>query len=160
MIRISVKAVSLISFFVTSITFSTITPAAAACKRWYVGGSWNAVQSNGFSAQIELHQTGNELRGTGRYASGGSGGVFGGLKIGHKGSIDGAITGNSIMFTIYWDGSSVGVYKGTIGTTGRIDGNTYDKRNPQSRAAWYSSARMKCGYLGSDELNAGARRIS
>ena len=65
-----------------------------------------------------------------------------------RGQIDGTIQGKVIQFTVYWGGSkeggSVGVYTGTIGPTGKIDGASYDKVQPNVKATWYSDTRMEC----------------
>jgi hypothetical protein len=49
---------------------------------------------------------------------------------------------------VYWQaggGGAVGEYKGTINPRGRLEGDTYDKMDPHSRAGWHSNETVgKC----------------
>lgn len=125
-------------------------PAAAAqtCSQWDVGGEWTAVQSNGAKPHFSLQQSGSGIQGT-------AGDTYvhkdacvlvacGDDYYTHQGSVDGSVDGNAIELKSYWDNNAIGVYSGTIGPQGRIEGTTYDQRNPQVRAEWYSDRTMKC----------------
>lgn len=120
------------------------SPAAqAACGQWDVGGKWALQQSNNFATTVlikqSIKQSGSELVGKAQSRSNhiGSNPTL-------QGDLDGRLNGDQLTFNVYWGGDSVGVYSGTIGPTGRIEGTTHDKRNPGNRAAWYSSIRMNC----------------
>lgn len=115
--------------------------ASAACLQWDVSGNWRILQSNGAVTNISIVQTGTQLVGNGSYTTRATSSRFGSKE---SGQLDGTLRGNAVNFSIFWSSSSVGAYTGTIGPTGRIEGSTFDKRNPASRAAWHSSARMKC----------------
>jgi hypothetical protein len=53
--------------------------------------------------------------------------------------------GNKFDMTVYWEGGSVGVYRGTVDAGGGMKGTTYDKRDPgRARATWYSSKSFLC----------------
>ena len=114
----------------------TIAAAQAPCTQWDGGGIWHADQGS-FNLRFNLQQTGTNLQGEGHvYADQGA--------LVERGGVDGTINGNAIEITAYWRAATIGVYKGTIGPTGRIDGWTYDKSNPGSRARWFSNDRLKC----------------
>lgn len=121
----------------------TTSAAQAACGQWDVGGKWDLQQSNNFYATLMINQSikpsGSELRGSVRSRS-----EHIGSQPTLRGDLDGSLNGDRLTFKVYWGGNSVGVYTGTIGPTGRIEGTTYDKRNPGNRAAWYSTIRMNC----------------
>ena len=115
------------------------SPAQAACRGWSVAGKWELQQSNRFATIVTLTQTGSQLRGTAHALTTRIGG---GKDL--RGQLDGSLKGNRLSFTVFWGPNVVGVYNGTISPTGRIEGVTYDKRNPGARASWYSTTRMKC----------------
>ena len=46
--------------------------------------------------------------------------------------------------TVFWIDGTVGAYSGIICPTGRVEGTTYDKRNPGSKARWHSIDRLPC----------------
>lgn len=115
--------------------------ASAACLQWDVGGNWQILQSNGFATNVALRQNGANVIGNANYRTRATSGRMGASE---SGEVDGTIKGNAINLSIYWGIDKVGVYFGSVGPTGRIEGTTYDKRYPTRRAAWHSSARMKC----------------
>jgi hypothetical protein len=41
-------------------------------------------------------------------------------------------------------GAGNGVYQGKVGSQGRINGTTYDRQHPGSKATWFSASAMKC----------------
>ena len=141
MFRIGSSAVALTGLLLSGITFGAIAPATAQapCSLWRVDSHWRAIQSNGPVVNLVLQQTGNNLRGKAYYSK-----FIYGRDVNITGPVDGSIKGNSIRFTIFWSDGAVGAYSGVIGSTGRIEGFGYDKRNPKSRAAWYSQRRMDC----------------
>ena len=112
--------------------------AQAPCTQWDVSGDWTAKQGR-FRIKFNLQQTGQNLQG---YASlaGGEGSA--------NGPADGQIIGDKFEVTVFWNtiqrSDSIGVYRGQIGPTGRIQGWTQDKTNPGSSAAWHSEERMTC----------------
>ncbi|MGH6825546.1 hypothetical protein [Methyloceanibacter sp.] len=105
---------------------------AASCRQWDITGSWTIEQTNGFLVDLKLQQDGNDLRGTASFTTSAT-------DTG-TGNLDGSIDGNSIQITIYWGGRSgaIGEYKGTINPRGRLEGDTFDRMNPVSRAGWHS----------------------
>lgn len=112
----------------------------AQCVSWDASGELHVNQSNDTQVVFRLAQDGELLKGT---ASNGF------LAIGKPltAQVDGIIKGNSIQLTAYWTDSAshdpVGVYTGTVNQSGRAEGETFDRRNPSTRATWYSS-RMTC----------------
>ncbi len=134
-------------FVATLALLTTSTSAHAQCKQWYVGGMWDIQQSNGFHLYLELHQTGNTIEGT---ASEGrvTGGtkvlgvqVEGGDPVTRTYDVKGNIEGDDFFVTI----GTAGIYRGKIGSSGRIDGTTYDKDHPSNQATWFSGRAMACG---------------
>jgi hypothetical protein len=93
---------------------------------------WKIIQSNGDSwvfvgvhqqfgplleeFSIEAVQIANEVRGSG----------------------NGFVNGDSVFFTIVWDNNTAGSYQGAFDAAGRINGSTFDLRNPSSVAGWHS----------------------
>jgi len=120
--------------------------AQAECQQWDATGGWHAIQSNisadGDNTQpvFSLEQAGPELRGTASFHRTARG--EGDLQ--HSASVDGTIRGNAIELTAYWDDGSIGVYKGTISSLGRAEGDAYDRLNPNNNAHWYSDRRFNC----------------
>jgi hypothetical protein len=113
-----------------TILVSLLPAAAQACD---ASGHWTAVQSNGGRVEFDLSQNGLVLGGT-AYSPG----------IGN-GSVSGSFRGETIDFDIYWPNGSVGTYSGRVGGDGRIHhGFTHDRRNPGSRASWYSTSPLDC----------------
>lgn len=122
--------------------------AQAPCARWDVSQGWYAIQGK-THVQFQLRQRGTSLEGTASYLPGtnsfwGPGIAFFIPMTSFRSAVDGDITGtlqaDSIEVNTPWGG----VYVGTIDVTGRIDGYTYDKRDSNSRATWYSDRRMNC----------------
>jgi hypothetical protein len=122
--------------------------AAQACSQWDVSGQWTAVQSNGAKPNFSLQQSGSGIQGRANdtYVHKDACVLVacGDDYYNRPASVDGTINDNSIQLKAYWDNNTIGVYAGTIGSQGRIEGTTYDQRNPQSRAEWYSDRTMKC----------------
>jgi hypothetical protein len=121
-----------------------------------VSGQWIAVQTNGAKPNFSLQQSGSGIQGQANdtYVHKDACVLVacGDDYYNRPGSVDGSIHGNAIELKAYWDNNTIGVYSGTIGPQGRIEGTTYDQRNPQTRAEWYSDRTMKClsGDPGSD----------
>lgn len=133
--RIVSVVASRATLLASMLALPTIAAAQAPCTQWDVSGKWRAKQGS-FVIDFELQQTGTNLQGVGE--------IY--VDSWHEdgGPVDGSLKGDSFELTGYWTGGSVGVYRGTIGATGRIEGWTHDKRDPGSSAAWYSDSRMNC----------------
>lgn len=116
---------------------STPVLAQAPCVQWDVSGVWAAMQRGQYYGGFDIQQSGSLLSGS---ASQGGGE---GLPKPARG-LDGHIQGAAVEFTVYWHHNSIGVYSGTIGPTGRIEGTTFDKLSPNNRASWFSSRQMNC----------------
>jgi hypothetical protein len=121
-----------------AIPLASVTEAGAAaqCRQWDVGGRWWIQQSGQVFGYFDVDQRGDLLEGRGRADSFSNPGMSGGL--------DGTLEGSSVEVTVYWHSDIVGVYRGTIGPTGRIEGRTFDKRHPSKRAAWFTTNKMRC----------------
>jgi hypothetical protein len=130
----------MIRWIVFVVLFAVLSPSAAqaACARWDMSGTWKFVQTNGTSPTFVLQQTPNGLQGRAEYT------VFLGVFQTVTASVDGALNGDALKVTAYWDNGTTGVYTGTVGPQGRIVGSTYDAQNPQSTANWYSDRTANC----------------
>jgi hypothetical protein len=128
-------ALDLAAFLFASILAPPASLLKAECKQWDVSGNWVLKQSNGFAIELRLNQNGKELTGTADAKSGG-----------YSDKVQGNIEGNDFYVSIPWGfkRTRVGVYRGTIGSSGRIDGTTYDEKHPQVKATWFSTTAMKC----------------
>ncbi len=140
MIRFTAMFSAIVFVAVVSSVFTLALPSAAACQQWAVPGEFWGSQSNGWAVKFQLQQNGQSLQGTAESA------LFAQRQyIKNRGSADGSITSSRFQVTVYWRNSkAVGVYEGGINPQGRIDGTTYDRWNPNSRAAWYSDVLMIC----------------
>lgn len=125
--------------------------AMAACAQWDMNGDWRFAQSNlpiHRSPVFTLRQNGSDIQGnalfTVKYWSKGIlHSSYGFAEI--AGSVRGVINGDTLELTVFWaDDDSIGVYTGKIDPQGRMEGTTYDKRDPDSTATWISERAAKC----------------
>lgn len=129
--------------------YAMLLPSAAhaACARWDISGEWPAVQTNDAKPTFALQQTGTQIQGSGRWAYTITYNTFparGDDYVETDASVDGTINGDTVEFTAYWSNNTIGVYSGKIGPQGRIQGTTYDKLHPETKANWYSGRTVKC----------------
>ncbi len=116
------------------------SPVKAECAQWDVSGDWRMKQNNGFTVRLSLSQDGKNITGTATHFQGGT----------HSArALSGNIEGEDFYVTIYWKSASggpgpSGVYRGKVGSSGRLDGTTYDAAHPGSKATWFSSRAMTC----------------
>lgn len=136
MIRSRVFAIAFAGLTAAFAGGSPSASAAAQCQKWDVNSRWWIQQSGYTFGYFDIQQEGNLLQGRGRAESLSNPGMNGGL--------DGTINGSSNEITVYWHSEVVGVYRSTIGPTGRIEGTTFDKRHPKKRAAWYTTNKVSC----------------
>ena len=133
----------------------------AQCTQWDVSGKWGIQQSNGYTTMVVLQQSGRTVTGTASYTGKTKGPVSGivekvnpvtGKVIGdiepktsvkHQGAVSGNVDGDNFHLEISWEGGG-GMYNGKIGGDGRIQGTTYDRNHPSSKADWSSTAAMNC----------------
>jgi hypothetical protein len=90
-----------------------------------VSGRWQAKQTNGPLVTFDMQQDGETLHGTAAFD-------------GNSGTGRGRVAGNGFLFTVDWNGPSVGEYNGTFGLDGRLTGHTFDLSDPASQAGWVS----------------------
>jgi hypothetical protein len=94
-----------------------------------IGGLWRIIQSNAEVVVSVTHvsqpngaftvdalQSGNNVHGGG----------------------GGNVNGNFVGFVINWDNDTAGAYNGAFDGEGRINGSTFDLKNPGSFAGWHS----------------------
>jgi hypothetical protein len=117
-----------------------LATAHAACKQWDVSQPWYAIQGS-YSVLFALNQQRPAFAGTASYVQRGTETsyfflVFPTTAFGTNvtGPVTGTVGADSIEMHTGWGG----VYIGTIDETGRITGYTYDQRNSNSSAYWYS----------------------
>jgi hypothetical protein len=122
--------------------------AHAACAQWNIPSVMNVRQGK-YLVVFRLVQKGSGLRG--------SADVLIGKRTDHPlhgtrweqqkttGSADGSIIGSKFAVNVYWSGRSIGVYEGSVGPQGRVEGTTFDRMNPKSLANWFSTGLIECG---------------
>ncbi|HEV7700177.1 MAG TPA: hypothetical protein VGO43_08105, partial [Pyrinomonadaceae bacterium] len=121
-------------------------PVEGQCSQWDAGGQWTINQSNGYVYHVDLSQSGKEISGTASYGTTTGGTkvlgilVAGGDPAVQTNNVRGNIEGDDFYVLI----GTAGVYRGRIGSSGRIDGTTYDQNHPSSTATWFSGRAMKC----------------
>jgi len=115
--------------------------AAAQCSQWNITGKWY-IEQGSFVITVELEQRGKVITGIALHDAS-NGGVF----RSHaevQGRVDGTIEGDNLEFEIFWPEGLTGVYQGKFRPSGRVEGATYDKSKPSSRANWNSSTLLPC----------------
>lgn len=132
----SIFAAVTVSLIPLASLFTVPTLAAAPCTQWELGDL--RIVQNVYVIVLQLVQSGNSLQGEAIFNQRGA------IEEWRSGQVDGTVSGNAIEFTAFWKDGTVGVYSGTIGSTGRVEGTTYDKSNPGSRARWHSDNRLSC----------------
>ena len=118
--------------------------ADAACTSWDVTGRWTLHQTNGFSITLDLVHKAGAVTGTATHVVSTRDCVKTATCQKRTVSADGSVEGNAFVLTAYWSAGSIGVYEGQIGAQGRIEGTTFDKRRPSSRAQWHSDRLARC----------------
>ncbi len=110
---------------------------AHACQQWaFPGGDLKVEQSNGYTLFFyNVRLSGAGIAGRARHNR---------LNPGISGGFDGRIAGSFLNITVYWPGGTAGVYQGRINRQGRVEGTTYDRARPTSRATWYSDEVLIC----------------
>ena len=130
-------ALALGGFLFTSIFALLPSPAYAQCKQWDVSGHWVLRQSN-TTNQIDLRQNGTVITGTASFVSTDT------RSNTIRGDVDGTVKGDHFAVKIYWRNNTIGVYNGTIGPSGRLEGTGYEQRSPSTKVIWFSDRPMKC----------------
>jgi hypothetical protein len=123
----------------------TLASAQTACAQWDLSQPWVAVQGD-YRVEFHLNQRGTRFDGTASYFQRGTTKSWVlfipttafGTTVSDR--VTGKIDGDAFELQTQWGG----VYVGRIDATGRIDGDTYDKRDSTSSAKWYSDRRMGC----------------
>jgi len=127
-------------------------PASASgadCVSWNVSGRWALNQASGHYVGLDLQQSDGVITGTAVwYEKMPPDWVFIGW-VGndpeeHSGSLDGRVAGDEFNAQIFWNDRVIGVYTGKIGPQGRIEGETYDRDQPNLRTTWFSSIPLTC----------------
>ncbi len=117
---------------------------------WDVSGRWN-IKQGPTTVTTNLRQNGNVVTGTagyiipGRYKSTALG-LWGNSTNPRRvsGTVSGTITGDNFHVEVAWSNNTVGVYDGTFGPSGRIEGTVYGKEAPSKKVTWFSDRNMTC----------------
>ncbi len=124
----------------------------AECQQWNVGHKWRFRQGSKVvnektvttTVDMNLQQEGTVLTGTANlqdtYPADGH--VYVLWKV--SGTVDGTVEGDQFAVKIEWNNGTTGVYEGTIGPSGKIEGKGWEIRSPRTKARWYSETRMGC----------------
>ena len=145
-------ALALGGFLFTSLFALPAPLAEAQCQQWSVGHGWRFKQgtrtSNGHIVativDMNLQQRGTVVTGTAvlrdTYTDKGVAYVLWST----SGTVDGTVKGDAYAVKIEWDNDTTGVYEGTIGPSGKIEGKGWERRTPRTKVRWYSETRMVC----------------
>jgi hypothetical protein len=151
MIRIGPASIGLLGALAFVACPALLLPSAARAECLYfdVTSGWKLYQSNGSEVFFALQQTDGNFQGAATFDT------PGGHSSGH-GSANGVISGDSVRFTIRWDGGAVGEYTGAVkrGTPSDdrhgiaqgidLEGSTADQANGASRATWRAHLDYRC----------------
>ncbi len=141
-------ALALGGFLFTSIFALSAPPVKAQCKQWSVGHAWRFKQGP-TPVEMNLQQNGTVVTGTATHNVPKTETYNFGL-IPHKygvnvsGTVDGTVEGDQFAVKIEWSNNTTGVYEGTIGPSGKIEGKGWEIRSPRTKVRWYSETRMVC----------------
>jgi hypothetical protein len=127
----------LFSAVFSSIVLGLALPSASACQQWTVPYRIEGIQNNNYWVNFLLKQNGSIVQGLAE-----SGTAY--LIVLTRGKAEGSIRANKFHVTVYWNNQTIGVYDGIINSFGRIEGTTYDRWHPNSKAKWVSEPVMVC----------------
>ena len=131
--RVSASLVSL------SILVLIASPAEAQCPQgWDISGVWGLKQSNQAEPNqmtLGVQRGGVIIQGTASYRK---------ESTRVKGVVTGNLTGDSVYMEINWSNGLTGVYSGTIGPRGKLQGTSYEKGSPSVKVSWNSTRPMIC----------------
>jgi len=117
--------------------------AQAQCTNWDASGELNIIQREVDTIVLSLEQKGIVITGKAYYdAKDGSSNGFGTKKI--SGTVDGTIEGDKFSVQIFWPDNLTGVYNAKVLPSGRLDGETHDKKNSKISQLWHSVGVLKC----------------
>jgi hypothetical protein len=60
------------------------------------------------------------------------------------GKVEGTMNGKRFAVKIFWNNGTVGVYDGTVGLSGRLEGTGYKQGSSSVKVNWHSVTTMKC----------------
>jgi hypothetical protein len=128
---------NLYGVFAVCAAFFCLAPAArATCSPWNVSGTFTVVQTNGYSPQFTLTQSGTQVTGSVKYNQG---------LADTNGTVMGTMIGSGFNMTVTWIGiNAIGIYSGAMDPRGHLSGASYDRVTPSSRASWSSSRTFGC----------------
>ena len=110
-----------------------------AVKQDIGDGTWTAHQSNNTDVRFNLDQTQDgRLTGNADAIPLGGGAPFSGTL--DKESL---MRGTRVQIIVNWSTGSRGKYIGDFDFNGRLSGNGFDLKNPQSQALWFSEDTFK-----------------
>lgn len=123
--------------------------AHAACSQWDMPKTTTIKQSNA-TVPFEMSitpSTGGFVGKAKRFTLNESTTRYGNV----DGSVEGAIEGSNVNFTIRWGNdfylgvnNATGIYSGTIGPQGRASGSGYNANNPAETATWWAEEPLQC----------------
>ncbi len=111
-----------------------------AAERDISSDPWTAHQSNNTDVRFNLDQTQNgHFKGDADAFPLGGGRAFSGT-VDEEGSLR---QGDRVQIVVNWETGSRGKYIGDFDFSGRLSGNGFDLKNPQSQALWFSEETFK-----------------
>ncbi len=139
-------ALALGGFLFTSIFAFSAPPVEAQCSQWNVGHGWRFKQGS-TNVDLELDQNGTVITGKANHRidvtpKDGGPGIEGKANV--RGTVDGTMKDDHFDVIIHWNNNTTGVYNGTIGPSGRIEGTGYNQATPSIKVNWYSETHMEC----------------
>jgi hypothetical protein len=112
--------------------------AEAQCPQgWDISGVWDLQQSNQAEPNkmtLGVHANG-DIQGTASYRK---------ASTRVQGIVSGNLNGDLVIIQIKWKNGLTGVYRGTIGSRGKLQGTAYEKGSPTVMVSWHSSRPMIC----------------
>ena len=122
----------------TSIFALSAASVRAGCQQYDVSGRWTIKQGS-YSIAVTLSQNGKTVTGSAKQVW-----VADHQVRTNQGQVTGTIVGGEFDVQINWNGGGGGIYRGSMSTRDRLVGTTYDMRNMESTASWYTEETFKC----------------
>jgi hypothetical protein len=98
-----------------------------------VTGEWVVHQSNGTDVNFHIRPTKGDFTKLDVEASYSGGRAQG----------KGEVSGNDFWAEVDWEAGPVGRYTGTFDADGFLNGETFDRTNPSSRATWHTDQNFR-----------------
>lgn len=133
--------------FLYTVLFAAVLALLPISAEAQCGTSWDATGRHGvrqvnirYGMTFELQQNGKVITGN---VYGTIDNRTGGVDT-LEGTIDGTLDGDNFNAKIFWRNGQTGIYYAKVLSSGRLDGEGYEKNSPNVRVPWNTTGVLKC----------------